>query len=31
MDQMDKKNYELYQRFGVDIGEICKEYNICIV
>lgn len=31
MDQMNKKNYELYQRFGVDIDEICKKYNICIV
>ncbi|MCI8484231.1 MAG: hypothetical protein HFH41_07810 [Lachnospiraceae bacterium] len=31
MNQMNKKNYELYQRFGVDIDRICKEYNICIV
>lgn len=31
MNQMNRKNYELYQRFGVDIDRICKEYNICIV
>lgn len=31
MSQMNRKNYELYQRFDVDIDRICKEYNICIV
>lgn len=31
MNQMNRKNYELYQRFGVDIDRICKEHNICIV
>lgn len=31
MNQMNRKNYELYQRFDVDIDRICKEYNICIV
>ncbi|MBD5481034.1 MAG: hypothetical protein HDR15_00670 [Lachnospiraceae bacterium] len=31
MNQMNKKNYELYQRFDVDIDRICKEHNICIV
>ena len=31
MNQMNRKNYELYQRFNVDIDRICKEYNICIV
>lgn len=31
MNQMNRKNYELYQRLGVDIDRICKEHNICIV
>lgn len=31
MNQMNRKNYELYQRFNVDIDRICKEHNICIV
>ena len=31
MNQMNRKNYELYQRFGVDIDRICKEHRICIV
>ncbi len=31
MNQMNRKNYELYQRFDVDIDRICKERNICIV
>lgn len=31
MNQMNRKNYELYQRFGVDIDRICRKYNICIV
>lgn len=31
MNQMNRKNYELYQRFGVDIDRICKEHNICIL
>lgn len=31
MNQMNRKNYELYQRFHVDIDRICKENNICIV
>ena len=31
MNQMNRKNYELYRNFGVDIDKICKEYNICIV
>lgn len=31
MNQMNRRNYELYQRFGVDIDRICKDYNICIV
>lgn len=31
MNQMNRKNYELYQRFDVDIDRICKEHNICIV
>lgn len=31
MNQMNRKNYELYQRFDVDIDRICKKYNICIV
>lgn len=31
MNQMNRKNYELYQRFHVDIDRICEEHNICIV
>lgn len=31
MNQMNRKNYELYQRFGVKIDSICKEYKIYIV
>lgn len=31
MNQMNRKNYELYQRFHVDIDRICKERNICII
>ncbi len=31
MNQMNRKNYDLYQRFGVNIDKICKEYKICIV
>ncbi len=31
MNQMNRKNYELYRRFHVDIDRICKEHNICIV
>lgn len=31
MYQMNRKNYELYQRFGVDIDRICEKNNICIV
>lgn len=31
MNQMNRKNYELYQRFDVDIDRICKDYNICII
>lgn len=31
MNQMNRKNYELYQRFDVEIDIICKEYNISIV
>lgn len=31
MNQMNRKNYELYQRFDVDIDRICKENNIYIV
>lgn len=31
MNQMNRKNYELYQRFHVDIDRICQEHNICII
>ena len=31
MNQMNHKNYELYQKFGVDIDRICREHNICII
>ncbi len=31
MNQMNRKNYELYQRFNVDIDRICKDCNICII
>lgn len=31
MNQMNRKNFELYQRFSIDIDRICKEHNICIV
>ena len=31
MNQMNKKNYDLYVKFGIDIGKICEEKNICIV
>lgn len=31
MNQMNRKNYELYQRFHVDIDKICAEYNIGII
>lgn len=31
MNQMNRKNYELYQKFDVDIDSICKEHNICII
>ena len=31
MNQMNRKNYELYQKFDVDIDRICKEHNICII
>lgn len=31
MNQMNRKNYELYKRFNVDIDRICEENNICVV
>ena len=31
MNQMNRKNYELYQRFNIEIEKICAEYNICII
>lgn len=31
MNQMNRKKYELYRRFDVDIDRICKEHNICII
>lgn len=31
MNQMNYRNYELYQQFGVDIERICKEYKISII
>lgn len=31
MTQMNRKNYELYKKFGVDIDKICKENSISIV
>ena len=31
MNQMNRKNYELYHKFGVDVDRICNEHNICIV
>lgn len=31
MNQMNRKNYELYKRFNVDIDKICKENHICII
>lgn len=31
MNQMNRKNYELYQRFHVDIDKICVKYHISII
>lgn len=31
MNQMNRKNYELYKKFNVDIDRICKENNIDII
>ena len=31
MNQMNRKNFELYQKFNVDIERICQEYNIDVV
>lgn len=31
MNQMNRKNYELYQKFNVDIESICQERNIDII
>lgn len=31
MNQMNRKNYELYKSFGIDIDKICKDNNICII
>ena len=31
MNQMNRKNYDLYNRFGVDIDRLCKQFGICIV
>ncbi len=31
MNQMNKENYNLYVRFGVDIDELCKKYKIKII
>lgn len=31
MNQMNRKNHELYQRTYVDIDRIGEKYNICIV
>ncbi len=31
MNQMNRKNYKLYQQFGVEIDRICKEYSISLI
>lgn len=31
MNQMNRKNYNLYQKFGINIDKICEKYNICVV
>lgn len=31
MNWMNRKNYELYKQFHLDIDKICKQYNIRIV
>ena len=31
MKQMNRKNYELYKEFGIDIEKICNDKNIVLV
>lgn len=31
MNQMNRKNYELYKKFGIDIDRICGDKRICII
>lgn len=31
MNQMNRKNYELYQKLHVNIDDICKKYNISVI
>lgn len=31
MNQMNKKNYKLYEKFGINMEEICKHNNIAVV
>lgn len=31
MNQMNKKNYKLYQKFNIDIQSFCEKNNICVI
>ena len=31
MNQMNKKNFKLYQKFNIDIQSFCEKNNICVI